>query len=141
MKPLDTGALVKEYESHGKETEQAVQMVITSVASEDPRYVERASLSLSEEFPIGTKVFFLAEQAYGTCAQVSGATSMALSVILTVSGFMSHGLLTDCDVFDVSTSRKTMARTKGSRRSPGTKLERNITLPSKLPRLSDSRQK
>lgn len=87
MKPLDTGALVKEYET--RETDQAAQMVITSVASEDPRYVERASLPLSEEFPVGTKVFFLGKQAYGTFAQVSGVTNTTLSVILTVSGFLS----------------------------------------------------
>jgi 5'-3' exoribonuclease 1 len=88
MKPLDTGALVKEYETPEKEVEQAAQMVITSVASEDARYIERASLPLSEEFPVGTKVFFLGEQAYGTFAQVSGATDTTLSVVLTVSGFL-----------------------------------------------------
>lgn len=90
MKPLDTGALVKEYETQDKETEQAVQVVITSVASEDPRYLEKASLPLSEEYPVGTKVFFLAEQGYGNLAQVSAATNTALSVILTVSGFYRH---------------------------------------------------
>lgn len=89
MKPLDTGALVKEYETHDKEVDQALQMVITNVASEDPRYVERASLPLDEEFPIGTKIFFLGEQAYGVLAQVSGATNTSLSVILKVSGLLS----------------------------------------------------
>lgn len=89
MKPLDTGALVKEYEAPEKETEQAVQMLITSVSSEDPRYIEKASLPLCDEFPVGTKVFFLGEQAYGTFAQVSGATSAKLSVILSVGVVLS----------------------------------------------------
>lgn len=88
MRPLDSGAFVKEYETQGKEMEQAVQMTITSVASEDPRYVERVPPSLSEEFPVGTKVFFLGEHAYGTAAQISGATDVALSVILAVSGLL-----------------------------------------------------
>lgn len=89
MKPLDTGALVKEYETQHQETEQAAQMLITSIASEDPRYIERASLPLSEEFPVGINAFFLGEQAYGALAQVSGATNTSLSVIITVSGFLS----------------------------------------------------
>ena len=89
MKPLDTGALVKEYETQDGEVEQALQMAITSVASEDPRYVERASLPLNEEFPVGTKVFFLGEQAYGDLAQVSEATDATLSIILKVSDLLS----------------------------------------------------
>jgi 5'-3' exonuclease len=87
MKPLDNGAFIKEYETQDKETEQAAQLTITSVASEDPRYLERVPPPLSEEFPIGTKVFFLGEHAYGTAAQISGATDKTLSVILAVSCF------------------------------------------------------
>jgi 5'-3' exonuclease len=81
MKPLDNGAFVKEYEAQDKETEHAVQMTVTS-------YVERVPPPLSEEFPVGTKIFFLGEHAYGTAAQISGVTDTALSVILAVSGFV-----------------------------------------------------
>ena len=88
MKPLDNGAFVKEYEARDRETEHAAQMTVTSVAFEDPRYVERVPPPLSEEFPVGTKVFFLGEHAYGTAAQISGVTDTALSVILAVSGFL-----------------------------------------------------
>ena len=88
MKPLDTGAFVKEYETQDKETEQAAQLTVTSVTSEDPRYVERVPPALTEEFPVGTKVFFLGEHAYGTAAQISGATETSLSVILAVSDFL-----------------------------------------------------
>jgi hypothetical protein len=88
MKPVENGAFVKEYETQDKETEQAAQLTVTSVASEDPRYVERVPPPLTEDFPIGTKVFFLGEHAYGTAAQISGATDTSLSVILAVSGFL-----------------------------------------------------
>ncbi|KAF9645770.1 hypothetical protein BDM02DRAFT_3067794, partial [Thelephora ganbajun] len=87
MKPLDSGAFVKEYQD--KETEQAIQMTTTSVVSEDPRYVERVPPPLREEFPICTRVFFLGEDlgedAYGAAAQISGVTDTVLSVILTYS--------------------------------------------------------
>ena len=91
MRPLDNGAFVKEYEAQDKETEQAAQMTVTNVTSEDPRYIERLPPPLSEEFPVGTKVFFLGEHAYGTAAQISGATEAALSVILAVSRFQYYG--------------------------------------------------
>jgi len=91
MRPLDDGAFVKEYEAQDKETEQAAQMTITSVTSEDPRYIERVPPPLSEEFPVGTKVFFLGEHAYGTAAQISGTTDATLSVVLAVSGFLYYG--------------------------------------------------
>ena len=95
MKPLDNGAFVKEYEAQDKETEQAIQMAVTTIASEDPRYVERMPPPLSEEFPIGTKVFFLGEHAYGTASQVSGVTDTALSVILAVSASLPPRMYAD----------------------------------------------
>ena len=60
-------------------------MAVASVTSEDPRYMEREPPPLSEEFPDGTRVFFLGEHAYGVAAQVSGTTKDSLSVILAVS--------------------------------------------------------
>ncbi|KAH6913536.1 exonuclease II [Coprinopsis sp. MPI-PUGE-AT-0042] len=82
LKRLETGALVKDYEDADKETEQAVQMCLQEVASEDPRFLEREPPPLAEEFPEGSKVFFLGEHAYGVAAQVSGTTETSLSVIL-----------------------------------------------------------
>ncbi|KIM73715.1 hypothetical protein PILCRDRAFT_80815 [Piloderma croceum F 1598] len=82
LKRLDTGAFVKDYESADKEIEQAVQMTLSEVASEDPRFAEKDAPPLSEEFPEGSKIFFLGEHAYGVAAQVSGTTESALSVIL-----------------------------------------------------------
>ncbi|KAG1852740.1 exonuclease II [Suillus subluteus] len=82
LKRLESGALVKDYEGPEKELEQAVQMVISEVASEDPRFLEKDAPPLSEEFPDGTNIFFLGEHAYGVAAQVSSTTDSALSVVL-----------------------------------------------------------
>ena len=82
---MDTGAFVKDYEGPEKETEQALQMTVSAVRSEDPRFLEKDPPPLSEEFPDGSKVFFLGEHAYGVAAQVSGTTKDSLSVILAVS--------------------------------------------------------
>ena len=84
LKRLDTGALVKDYEEAEHEVEQALQMAVSEVSSEDPRFLERAPPPLSEEFPQGSKVFFLGEHAYGVAAQVSETTETALSIILAV---------------------------------------------------------
>lgn len=142
MKPLESGAFVKEYETQDKETEQAVQLTVTSVASEDPRYIERVPPPLTEEFPVGTKVFFLGEHAYGTAAQVSGASDTSLSVILAVSSFFCHsGSSAGCKPFGSSTLCKIRTKTKGSKPSSGTNPARGTTLHPKLRRSSDSRQK
>jgi 5'-3' exoribonuclease 1 len=60
-------------------------MTLSQVASEDPRFLEREAPPLSEEFPEGSKIFFLGEHAYGVAAQVSATTDSTLSVILAVS--------------------------------------------------------
>ncbi|KAJ7785537.1 exonuclease II [Mycena olivaceomarginata] len=82
LKRLETGAFVKDYEGPDKEQEHAVQMTLSQVASEDPRFLEREAPPLSEEFPEGSKIFFLGEHAYGVAAQVSATTDSTLSVIL-----------------------------------------------------------
>lgn len=84
LKRLDTGALVKDYEGQDKEIEQAVQMTLSQVASEDLRFLEKDAPPLAEEFPEGSKIFFLGEHAYGVAAQVSATTESTLSVVLAV---------------------------------------------------------
>ncbi|KAJ6450152.1 exonuclease II [Mycena sanguinolenta] len=79
---LETGALVKDYEGPDKEQEHALQMALREVVSEDPRFLERPAPPLSEEFPEGSKIFFLGEHAYGVAAQVAATTETTLSVIL-----------------------------------------------------------
>ncbi|KAE9391139.1 hypothetical protein BT96DRAFT_832474 [Gymnopus androsaceus JB14] len=83
LKRLEDGSFIKDYEGIDKETEAAVQMTISSSAGvEDPRFVERAAPKLEDEFPEGSRIFFLGEHAYGVAAQVSGTTDDSLSVVL-----------------------------------------------------------
>ncbi|TEB33517.1 hypothetical protein FA13DRAFT_1627125 [Coprinellus micaceus] len=84
LKREEDGAFVKDYEGLEKEVESAVQMSVVEVSSEDPRYVERAPPPIKEEFPEGSKVFFLGEHGYGVAAQVSATDEEkdTLSVIL-----------------------------------------------------------
>ena len=100
MKRLDTGAFVKEYESENREYEQALQMTVSDVISEDPRFLEKEPPPISEEFEIGSKVFFLGDHAYGVAAQVSETAQNSLAVMLAVSSDFTamFGLpLTRCD--------------------------------------------
>jgi hypothetical protein len=98
-----------------------VQMCLSEVISEDPRYLERDAPPLSEEFPDGSKIFFLGEHAYGVAAQVSATTNTTLSVILAVriiSGFDDLGtlmVLTDCSVYIFSSSPLNWLRMINSR--------------------------
>jgi len=82
---------VKDYEGPEKELDQAVQMTLTSVISEDERYLERPAPPIAEEFPEGSRIFFMGEHAYGVAAQVSATTETSLSVILAVSPFFEEG--------------------------------------------------
>jgi 5'-3' exoribonuclease 1 len=93
MNRLESGALVKEYEGADHEAEHAVQMTLPEVVSEDPRYLETDAPILSEEYPEGSKVFFLGEHAYGVAAQVSGTTETSLSVVLAVCLLVSNMFL------------------------------------------------
>ena len=74
LKKTDDGATVKEYAHvEGIETDYASQTVV-EVASEDPRFLEKAALSIEDEFPIGSRAFFLGEFNYGRPLQVVGHT-------------------------------------------------------------------
>ncbi|KAH9972179.1 XRN 5'-3' exonuclease N-terminus-domain-containing protein [Lactifluus volemus] len=85
LKRLESGALIKDYEDANKEYELALQVAVSEVKSEDPRYLERGPPSIADEFPDGTKVFFLGEHAYGFAARVHATTSDSLSFILAFS--------------------------------------------------------
>ena len=75
LKKTDDGATVKEYAHiEGIETDYASQTVVEEVASEDPRFLEKAALSIKEEFPVGSRAFFLGEFNYGRPLQVVGHT-------------------------------------------------------------------
>lgn len=84
LKRLDTGALVKDYEGKDKEVEQAVQLGLQDVVSEDPRFLEKDAPPLNVEFPEGSRIIFLGEHGYGVAAQVSATNETSLSVTLAV---------------------------------------------------------
>ncbi|KAI7933295.1 hypothetical protein MJO28_017740 [Puccinia striiformis f. sp. tritici] len=70
LQRMDDGALVKEYES--RDCDYALQTVVLKVSSVDPRFMEQSAKSIIEEFPEGSKVFFLGSLLYGAPGQIIG---------------------------------------------------------------------
>jgi len=73
MLKTEEGAIIKEYGSiPGVETDYAAQTIVWNVVSEDQRFLERAPLPIEEEFPEGSRAFFLGEFNYGRPLEVVG---------------------------------------------------------------------
>lgn len=73
LRKTEHGATVKEYAPmQGIEPDFATQTVVDQVISEDQRFLERAAVSIQEEFPVGTRAFFLGDMAYGRPLEVTG---------------------------------------------------------------------
>lgn len=73
LKKTDEGATIKYYgDIPGVSTEYASHMVVHAVESEDTRFVERSALPIQEEFPLGSRAFFLGDFNYGRPLTVSG---------------------------------------------------------------------
>lgn len=73
LRKNDNGATIKEFaDIPGQETDFALQLIVDQVVSEDERFIEREALPIEEEFPEGSKAFFLGEFNYGRPVQVSG---------------------------------------------------------------------
>ena len=69
----EQGATVKEYAPiPGMEPDYATQTIVDRVISEDQRFLEREALPIDEEFPRGTRAFFLGDMAYGRPLEVTG---------------------------------------------------------------------
>lgn len=71
LKKTDEGATTKEY-AHipGIEVDYASQTVVEEVISEDQRFLEKDAIPIEEEFPEGTRAFFLGEFNYGRPLEV-----------------------------------------------------------------------
>ncbi|KAK9767450.1 exonuclease II Exo2 [Basidiobolus ranarum] len=85
----EDGALVKEYANPGEEKEFPLQTMVDKVELEDPRFLERPPISISEEFPVGTPVFFLGKLYYGSPAVIFENSPTSVSIKMntsTVSG-------------------------------------------------------
>jgi len=75
LRKTDEGATIKEYGVvPGLQVEYATQTIVDEVVSADPRFLEREALPIEEEFPVGTRAFFLGDYAYGRPLQVIGHT-------------------------------------------------------------------
>lgn len=73
LKKTDEGATIKEYAViPGMDTEFASQTLVSEVLSEDQRFLERAAVPFEEEFPPGSRAFFLGEFNYGRPLEVVG---------------------------------------------------------------------
>ena len=71
LSKTDDGATVKEYALiPGIETDYASQTVVSEVISEDQRFLEKAALPIEQEYPEGTRAFFLGEFNYGRPLEV-----------------------------------------------------------------------
>lgn len=66
MKKTDEGATIKEYALvPGIETTYASQIIVDEVISQDERFLEKDAVPIEEEFPVGSRAFFLGEFNYG----------------------------------------------------------------------------
>ncbi|KAH6666849.1 exoribonuclease 1 [Halenospora varia] len=73
LKKTDEGATIKEYAIiPGMETEYASQIIVDEVVSEDQRFLEKAAVPIEEEFPAGSRAFFLGDFNYGRPLEVVG---------------------------------------------------------------------
>jgi 5'-3' exoribonuclease 1 len=73
LRKTDEGATLKEFaEIPGQETDYAPQLLVDQVISEDERFIERQALPIEEEFPEGSRAFFLGEYNYGRPVHVIG---------------------------------------------------------------------
>lgn len=85
LKKTDDGAITKEYgEIKGIETEYASQVVVDEVISEDQRFLEKAALPIEEEFPEGSRAFFLGEFSYGRPLEVLHASNNKAEIWISI---------------------------------------------------------
>ncbi|KAF8442606.1 XRN 5'-3' exonuclease N-terminus-domain-containing protein [Terfezia claveryi] len=83
LKRTDDGAMVKDYAViPGTETDFAAQTIVFEVASEDQRFLESAAADVTEEFPVGSKAFYLGDFNYGRPLRVAGHSGGKMSIHL-----------------------------------------------------------
>ena len=81
LKKTDDGATIKEYaQLPGIEIDYASQMVVEQVTNEDQRFIEKAAQSVQEEYPTGSRAFFLGDYAYGRPLEVVGHTDHKVDI-------------------------------------------------------------
>ncbi|KIE00565.1 exonuclease Kem1, partial [Metarhizium majus ARSEF 297] len=81
----EEGALIKEYaENPSVRSVYASQTVVDEVVNEDERFIEKEALPIEEEFPLGTRAFFLGEYAYGRPLEVTGHVKGKTEVVVSI---------------------------------------------------------
>lgn len=87
----ENGATVKEFgDIPGTETEYAAQLIVDRVISEDERFIEREAVPVEEEFPDGSKAFFLGEYNHGAPVHVTGHEGDRLTGLVSVIKCREH---------------------------------------------------
>lgn len=81
----EEGALIKEYaENPSVRSVYASQTIVDEVFNEDERFIEKGALPIEEEFPLGTRAFFLGDYAYGRPLEVTGHVSAKTEVVVSI---------------------------------------------------------
>lgn len=83
MIKTDEGAVIKEFaDIPGQETDYALQIVVDEVVNPDERFIEREALPIEEEFPEGSRAFFLGDFNYGRPVHITGHTDGKVNGLL-----------------------------------------------------------
>ncbi|KAM4056236.1 5'-3' exoribonuclease [Hirsutella rhossiliensis] len=81
----EEGALIKEYaENPSLRSTYAAQTIVDEVFNEDERFIEKAALPVEEEFPVGTRAFFLGDYAYGRPLEITSHIDNKTEIIVSV---------------------------------------------------------
>ncbi|KAF7562102.1 hypothetical protein G7046_g2054 [Stylonectria norvegica] len=81
----DNGALIKEFgENPSLRSTYAAQTIVDEVVNEDERFIEQAALPIEEEFPQGTRAFFLGEYAFGRPLEVTGHIENKAEIVVSM---------------------------------------------------------
>ncbi|KAI8659558.1 hypothetical protein LRP88_06126 [Fusarium phalaenopsidis] len=87
----EEGALIKEYaENPSLRSTYAAQTIVDEVVNEDERFIEKAALPIEEEFPQGTRAFFLGEYAYGRPLEVTAHTNNKAEIVVSMLKNKEH---------------------------------------------------
>ena len=81
----EEGSLIKEYaENPSQRKTYAAQTIVDDVHNEDERFIEKPALPIEEDFPIGTRAFFLGDYAYGRPLEVTGHVGPKAEVMVSL---------------------------------------------------------
>lgn len=81
----EEGALIKEFaDNPSLRSTYAAQTIVDEVINKDERFIEKDALPIEEEFPVGTRAFFLGDYAYGRPLEIAGHVDNKTEVIVSI---------------------------------------------------------